>query len=58
MLRYIRCNNKWIDTLAEQRDAGITYIVIDCMIIAIDAVGNEDCIGKLEEELNEIQSLC
>ena len=58
MLRYIRCNNKWIDTLAEQRDAGITYIVIDGMVIAIDAVGNEDYIGKLEGESDEIQSLC
>ena len=54
MLRYIRCNNKWIDTLTEQRDSGITYIVIDGMVIAIDAVGNETALGVLQGEKDEI----
>ena len=50
MLRYIRCNNKWIDTLAEQKDSGIIYIVVNGMVITIDSVGNEDYIGKLQGE--------
>ena len=58
MLRYIRCNNKWIDTLAELRDNHDTYIIIDGLVIRIDISGIETVLGKLEGESDEIQSLC
>lgn len=48
--RYIKVNNNWIDTLAEQRDNHMTYLVIDGMVITIDAAGNEKEIGRFQEE--------
>lgn len=53
MLRYVKVNNTWIDTLAEQRDNHITYMIIDSLVISIDALGNETVVGKPQEESDE-----
>lgn len=47
MLRYIKVNNKWIDTLVEQRDNHITYLVIEGKVINVDT---DEILGKLQEE--------
>lgn len=50
MLRYIKVNGNWIDTLLEQLEKHHMYIIIDEYVSVIDEEGNEDLIGKLEEE--------
>lgn len=50
MLRYIKVNGSWIDTLLEQLEKHRMYIIIDEYVSIIDEEGNEDLIGKLEEE--------
>ena len=49
MLRYIRANGQWIDTLEAQKQ-GVTYMVIDGNVITMDKQGNETYIGKLQGE--------
>lgn len=49
MLRYIRVNNEWIDTLEFQKQ-GITYMVIDGSVIKMDNQGNEEYVGRLQGE--------
>lgn len=49
MLRYIRVNGQWIDTLQAQKQ-GVTYMVIDGNVITMDSKGNETYIGWLQEE--------
>jgi len=50
MLRYIKVNDSWIDTLREQLEKDISYIVIDNYVYMIDKDGNEDCIGEFQGE--------
>lgn len=50
MSRYVKVNNKWIDTLIELKENHIAYIVIDGYVIAICEDGSEDTVGRLEEE--------
>ena len=57
MKRYIKVNGNWIDTLTEQREKHRTYIVIDEYVSLIDEEGNEDLIGQLEDETDDIMSL-
>lgn len=57
MKRYIKVNGNWIDTLTEQREKRRTYIVIDEYVSLIDEEGNEDLIGQLEDETDDIMSL-
>ena len=57
MKRYIKVNGNWIDTLTEQREKHHTYIVIDEYVSLIDEEGNEDVIGQLEDETDDIMSL-
>ena len=49
MLRFIRVNNTWVDTLEAQK-RGLTYLVIDGNVITIDNYNNEEYIGKLQGE--------
>ena len=49
MLRYIRVNNNWVDTLEAQKQ-GITYMVIDGSVITMDSQGNETYLGHLQGE--------
>ncbi len=49
MLRYIRVNDNWVDTL-EAQTRGVTYMVIDGDVITIDIYGNEFYIGRLQGE--------
>lgn len=53
MLRYIKVNDMWIDTLREQLEKHTTYIIIDSYVYMIDEEGNEDCIGEIQEESDE-----
>ena len=57
MKRYIKVNGNWIDTLTEQREKRRTYIVIDEYVSLIDEEGNEDLIGQLEDETDDVLSL-
>lgn len=57
MKRYIKVNGNWIDTLTEQREKHLTYIVIDGYVSLIDEEGNEDLIGQLEDETDDIMSV-
>ena len=57
MKRYIKVNGNWIDTLTEQREKYRTYIVIDEYVSLIDEEGNEDLIGQLEDETEDIMPL-
>ncbi len=57
MKRYIKVNGNWIDTLTEQLEKHHTYIVIDEYVSLIDEEGNEDLIGQLEDETDDILSL-
>lgn len=54
MLRFIKVNGNWIDTLVEQREKHHTYIVIDEYVLLIDEEGNEDLIGQLEDESDDM----
>lgn len=49
MLRYIKVNNQWIDTLEAQK-AGITYMVIDGNVTTMDNYGVETYLGRLQGE--------
>ncbi len=49
MLRCIRVNDQWIDTLEAQKQ-GVTYLVIDGSVITIDKYNNETHVGKLQGE--------
>ena len=57
MKRYIKVNGNWIDALTEQLEKHHTYIVIDEYVSLIDEEGNEDLIGQLEDETDDIMSL-
>ena len=48
MLRYIKTNDTWIDTL-EALKQGVTYMVIDGNVIAVHT-DHDTYIGKLQEE--------
>ena len=50
MLRHIRVNNQWIDTLKELKENHKTYIVIDGSVICIHSDNTESYIGTLQEE--------
>lgn len=50
MLRYIKVNNKWIDTLVELRDNHICYMVIDGIVLT----DTDEYIGVLQEEKDAI----
>ena len=50
MLRYIKTNDIWIDTLSAQRDFGITYIVIDGKVISISKDNEETVVGEFQDE--------
>lgn len=49
MLRFIKVNNQWVDTLEAQK-AGLTYMVIDGMVITMDNYGVETYLGHLQGE--------
>ena len=49
MLRYVKVNNDWVDTLKAQQE-GKTYMVIDGFVIVIDKYGNEIYLGNLQGE--------
>lgn len=48
MLRYIKVNDKWIDTL-EALKSGKTYAVIDGNVIVIHT-DRDEYVGRLQEE--------
>ena len=50
MLRYIKVNDAWLDTLRELRDNHIVYLVIDGYVTAIYEDGTEDVIGVYQGE--------
>lgn len=50
MLRYIKVNDNWIDTLKEQLENNKTYMLIDKYVYVIYEDGTEDCEGELEDE--------
>ena len=52
MLRYIKVNNKWIDTLKAQKE-GLTYLYIEGAIIVVDEDGIETEIGQLQGESDD-----
>lgn len=47
MLRYVKADGKWIDTMSELRDHGIVIMCIDGMVI--NALTDE-IIGKMEDD--------
>ena len=49
MLRYIRVNNEWVDTLEAQKQ-GQTYMVIDGEVLVVDKYNQETYVGKLQGE--------
>ena len=53
MMRYIKVNNRWIDTLSEQRDFHVIYMVIDNKVHAIIDNGDETITGLLQDESDE-----
>ena len=50
MLRYIKVNDNWIDTLKEQLENNKTYMLIDNYVYVVYEDGSEDCEGELEDE--------
>lgn len=50
MLRYIKVNNQWIDTLEALKTERLVYMVIDGSVITIADDGTESYIGKLQGE--------
>lgn len=53
MLRYIKVNGDWVDTLREQVENHKTYIIIDEYVYVIYDDGTEDCVGRFEGETDE-----
>lgn len=50
MLRYIKADGTWIDTLMELKLHKKVYMVIDNRVICINLDGSEVDLGKLQEE--------
>ncbi len=50
MLRYIKVNDIWVDTLAAQRDLHLVYMIIEGKVITIDDDCNETYIGEIQDE--------
>lgn len=50
MLRYIKVNNQWIDTLEALKTERLVYMVIDGSVITIADDGTELYVGKLQGE--------
>lgn len=50
MLRYIKVNNQWIDTLEALKTERLVYMVIDSNVITIADDGTELYVGKLQGE--------
>lgn len=50
MLRYIKVNDQWIDTLEALKTERLVYMVIDSNVITIDDKNNEVYIGRLQGE--------
>lgn len=51
MLRYIKVNNQWIDTLMDLANWGRAYYIIDGIVYYYwDEDGKEYKVGELQEE--------
>lgn len=53
MLRYVKVNGEWIDSLSELKHNHLTYIVIDGKVHCIYDDNGESVIGLLEDESDD-----
>ena len=54
MLRYIKVNGEWIDTLIEQKEYGRYYMIVDSTVwYYSDEYGVDYQVGKLEDEKDD-----
>jgi len=57
MLRYIKVNDQWLDTLIEQKEKHRVFMVIDNKVYCLNEDNSECEIGCLEDEKDSSDGL-